>query len=69
MPYQILAKYFFITKYLNLNWNIVKNLFFYRKIIDFKYDFSKLFLVSDGCFVLNLIPYCIVLRYSAPLGN
>ena len=69
MPYQKLAKYFFITKYLNLNWNIVKKTIFYRKIIDFKYDFSKLFFVSDGCFALNLIPYCFILRYSAPLGN
>ena len=32
-------------------------------MIDFKYVFSKLLLVSDLCFVLNLIPHCIILRY------
>ena len=42
---------------------------FYRKMTDFKYEFAKLLLVSDGCVVLNLIPYCIILRYSAPLDN
>ena len=42
---------------------------FYLKMIDFKYEFSKLLLVSDGCFVLNLILYCIILRYSAYLDN
>ena len=36
---------------------------------DFIYEFAKLLLVSDGCVVLNLIPYCIILRYSAPLDN
>ena len=30
---------------------------------------DNLLLVSDGCFVLNLIPYYIVLRYSAHLDN
>ena len=40
MPNQILAKYFktntfFITKYLNLHWNIVKSTF-YRKMTDFR---------------------------------
>ena len=29
----------------------------------------KLLLVSDGCFVLDLIPTCIIILYSAPLGN
>ena len=58
-----------ITKYLNLNLNIVKSLIFMQKMIDFKDEFSKLWLVSDGCFVLNLIPYCIILRYSAHFDN
>ena len=39
-------------------------------MIQFELEFPKLFLVSDGCFVLNLIPYCIILQqYSAPLDN
>ena len=53
-----------ITKYLNLDWN-----YFLTKMIDFKIWLSKLLLVSGGRFVLNLIPYCIILRYSAPLDN
>ena len=35
-------------------------------MIDFKLEFSKLSLVSDGCFVLKLSPYSINLRYCAP---
>ena len=57
-------------KYLNLNQNTEKvHFLFKKKKIDFKEDFSKLLLVSDGCFVLNLIPYCIILRFSAQLDN
>ena len=61
--------FFFITKYLNLIWNIVKKFYFYQKMIDFKYEFSKFLLVSDGCLVNNFNPYCIILQYSAPLDN
>ena len=57
-----------ITKYLNLNWNIVKKIFL-TKMIDFIEEFSKLLLDADGFFVLNSIPYYIILRYSAPLDN
>ena len=38
-------------------------------MIDFKQEFTKLFLVSDGCFVFILNLYRIVLRYSVPLDN
>ena len=34
-----------------------------------KLEFSKLLLVSDRCFVLILIPYCIILRYIESLDN
>ena len=73
MPNIISAKYFkdqsyLITKYLNLNGYIVKSFIFYQKD-DFKQEFSRLLFVSDGCFVLVLIPYCTILQYSAPLDN
>ena len=51
-------------------YNIVKSLIFYQKMIHFELEFPKLFLISDGCFVLNLIPYCIILQQdSAPFDN
>ena len=54
------------TKYLILNWKIVKSLNF---ISFFKLEFSIFLLVLDGCFVLILIPNYIILRYSAHLDN
>ena len=72
MPNIISAKYLrpiLLTKYLNLNWYIVKSFFFFYQKDDFKQEFSRLLFVSDGCFVLILIPYCIILQYSAPLDN
>ena len=74
MPNQISAKYLRPIQFLLQNISILIGILqlssnFIEKMIYLKEEFSKLLLDSDGCCVFNLIPYCIILRYSAPLYN
>ena len=74
MPNIISAKYlrpilFLLQNILILIEKFQKVLFFTKKRLILITIFQKLLLVSDECFVLNLNPYCIILRYSAPWEN
>ena len=52
----------------SINLNIVKSFIFFLSKNDlFLIRIFKI--VLDGCFVDNLIPYCTILRYCAPLDN